>query len=369
MKFLSLIEMQGSDSSGNDVVRRTDVSTATGLKETVTKLYRNDNSITAFNSNGWIKNKVVYPLANTPVYSAPLSGIFIRTFFSDYAFFPNVDSPGNDIKQTPADKDNVPALIRTSNAILNSAGFNTNGWHKFLINLPPPKTAPSLAQPWQGTYVRHSWPGFVFLPGLDSPGNDIRKLENKQTYELVREGCNEPTAVAFNTDGQLKKDLVVVPTDFPGADLLKGIYIKIPPGVDTDGSANLTQSQLNAVLFALYGSAILWTQWIFDSGYDFGVAYQGAIGKLVAEFRNNVASGTLMIEKAALQAFGLRNLFLLDLKASNSPPGQLLTHAIKPAGYHFPQIADIYASKQSGAPKFKDLQPAVVNQVCLRIPL
>lgn len=223
--------------------------------ETVRQQYGNANTVAAFNTQGYIKHAVTYPL--TPISDGALHGIYIRTTFRDYAFFPNLESPSNDIKQSPEAVDNVPALIRIANNASNGSGFNTSGSHKSSIRLPMTSKPGGLAKPWQGTYVRHDWPGFVFLTGVDSPGNNIRQVQGKQLHEIVQACRDDPAAVAFNTSGWLKKGLVDEPSDIPGADNLHGIYLKIPTDVITGSRFASDSVTLNNALFWLKGTALI----------------------------------------------------------------------------------------------------------------
>lgn len=364
---------QGLDSTGNDIVQIGDASTATGLKETVTKWYGTDNNIAAFNTEGWIKRKVTYPLTAFPGYAGALDGIYIRLKFKDYTFFQGVDSNNNDIKETPEAKDDVPELIRIANTLPNGAGFNTSGWHKSVIKRPLTVKPPEFVNSWQGTFVRHGWPDFVFLPGLDAPGNDIRRLQGKRLYELIQACRDDRTAVAINTNGWLKRDIADQPVDFPTADNLNGVYLKIPTDL-TKGSESASQEApedlarrlLNAIFFALRGTVILWSRWVTND-LAARAQYQRASGTQVDEIRKDVREGRLHILEAMRLTIAYCKTYMLEGREINSPVGMLLARGIKLTGSQFPSALDEYAVALPEGKRFKDLGSDDKNTVFRQI--
>lgn len=168
--------------------------------------------VAAFNTNGWVKTRVVKNLVHA--FDWALDGLYIRTIFPDYVFYPRCDSVFGDLVHRPELADNVPGLIAAMNDHTDAAGFNTEGWIKRSVKVPPSQTPAALDKPTRGLYVRVEWPGFVFLPFLDSPGNDSSSLgPDKSTWELIQVARNTPDAVAFNTGGYVKSRLVSEPVE------------------------------------------------------------------------------------------------------------------------------------------------------------
>lgn len=348
--------MPGLDSIGNDISRISEVNTATALIGMVTKEFGTDNQVAAFNTNGWIKRRVAYPLSTVPS-AGPLNGLYIRTHFMGYTFFPNLDSVGNDITNTPEARDDIPALIRISNAPRHAAGFNTYEWHKSVINLPMTSRPSELASPWQGTFVRHDWPDFVHLPGFDSPGNDIRQLRGQQLNQMIETCRNDPVAVAINTNGWLKRDLVDEPVVSPGADTLHGIYVKVQI------LPVLEMSDLATAFFTLKGTVALWCMWMIKDT-KVRVDYIKTIKSMTDQLMLDIRAGTMTITAAAGEASGYRNIYMLAARNINSPSGMYMAKAIKPAGKQMPQLLERYTNQLTGGKKpFRKLESAQKNEV------
>lgn len=53
------------------------------------------------------------------------------------------------------------------------------------MKVPPIDRPPSFDMATKGDYIRVDWPGFAYLPMLDSPGNDAWQLPDKRVWELV----------------------------------------------------------------------------------------------------------------------------------------------------------------------------------------
>ncbi|EFY85263.1 hypothetical protein MAC_08672 [Metarhizium acridum CQMa 102] len=363
--------VQGKDSPYNDIEQIKDVSTATALRETVIEKFSGENKIAAFNTDGWIKSAVKYPLSSISG-GHSLSGIYIRLKFLDFNFYMGKDSNGNDVQETASYKDDIPQLIKKTEALSNSGGFNTDGWHKNKLLPPPPPDAPQLfPDPWQGIYYRTCWPDFIHLPGLDSPGNDIRNVGDKQLYELLEEARKDSRAVAANTDGWLKNTLIKDdPRDFPGAEILKGIYIKyIDPGtwsgsnvVERSGTLSDDQeSLLGTAFFALKGTVIIWARWLLkDAGTR--QEYSKAVAAATDDILKRISTGSLTPAAGAAEAHAMRNNFLIGMRNKTSPIGLLIARSIKPAGGQY----DYYLNKNSKVrynKDFKDLTEVEARQV------
>ncbi|WEW59599.1 hypothetical protein PRK78_005073 [Emydomyces testavorans] len=358
---------QGLDSPSNDIERITDVSTPTGVMERVVDKYQGDNKVAAFNTNGWVKGKVTYPLK--PAKQSSLFGIYIRLRFLDYNFYPNLDSPGGDIKKTAELGNNVPGLIAVSSGLSNSGGFNTNGWHKHTLQGPPPEKKPdNFSHPYQGIYYRTCWPDFVHLPGLDSPLNDIRQLKGKQLRELLDEARRDPNTIAVNTNGWMKRALVANPQEIPGAENLKGLYVKIltPSSVEATthaGTTAIPPSLLTTAFFALKGTVIIWCRWILKDA-NVREAYRKAVATATDDILKRVDSGEYTATAGAEKAHEMRNQYLIGMRDKTSPPGLLVARSIKPAGGSYEYYLDKNAQTKYKKP-FRELTQAEAKQVSI----
>lgn len=243
-------------------------------------------------------------------------------------------------------------MIRTDSTLSDSAGFNTNGWHKSLITVPPTDRPDDLGLPYRGTYVRCGWLGFVYLPGLDSPGHDIRQLPNNRVLELIRAARNDPTVVAVNTAGWLKNNLLDEPHDTGNADRLQGIYVK-----DVDlliRTIDVTQSGTRAIdenilvqaaLFALNGTVVIWSVWLFRD-HQVRQAYRNAVNAGANEIKKKVADEDWNAERAVHAAVRMRNNYLDHMRNRTSSLGLLIARQIKPAGGDARQYLNKYAQRR-----------------------
>ena len=287
----------------------------------------------AFNTNGWVKGKVQYPLTPWPSTPTSLDGIYVRNEFSGYQFFSGRDAPGNDIVHKPELLNDLPQLVNQCQNLSNSSGFNTNGWFKHTTNAASLKQVPSFKE-GQGLYIRTEWPDFVYLPGLDSPGNDISRIRGKQVRELIEAARKNPDVVAFNTTGWMKREVVDTPVEVVGNPAYGGVYLKFTsfPEVGTVTSASKGDPYtLDLSLFALKGTAIIWGYWPrLDATVRLG--YQKAVASVCQELRDAVKAGSLSVPDAAQEANSIRVQLLLSIRQPTTPFGLLVTPAVKPAG-------------------------------------
>ncbi|XXG98066.1 hypothetical protein Hte_004384 [Hypoxylon texense] len=363
--------VQGKDSPSNDLERVTDVSTVTALRETVVEKYSGNKKVAAFNTNGWIKHKVEYPLKDASGISS-LSGIYIRLKFLDYNLYSFQDSNGNDIKRTEGYRNDVPQLIRETELLSDSGGFNTNGWHKHTLQGPPPQDNVSeFEYPYQGIYYRTCWPDFIHLPGLDSPYNDISRGSDRRLHALLDAARSEPKAIAVNTDGWLKEKLVDEPQDFPGAENLKGIYVKyIDPATweaqAADGSGRPRADQdslLSTAFFSLKGTAVIWCRWTLKDRAT-REQYRSSVAKATEGILERIANGSLTPADGAAEAHAMRNQLLIGMRDKTSPLGLFVARSIKPAGGQY----DFYLNKNAKSrfgKDFKDLTETEARQVSI----
>ena len=289
-----------------------------------------------------------------------------------FSFYPLKDSPGGDIKRTPEIADNVPELVRQTIKLSNSGGFNTNGWHKEKLQEPPPQgTSNILTQPYQGIYYRVSWPDFIYLPGLDSPYNDISNVGAKQLHELLDAARKDPKAIAANTDGWLKNKLVDEPQDFPGADRLKGVYVKYIDPDTWSAAEGVTpradvSSLLSTAFFSLKGTVIICCQWIFND-VQVREAYRQSVSTATNNILARMNSGEITAAAAAEEAHGMRNTLLIGMRKDTSPPGLLIARGIKPAGGQYEYYLDRNAQSRYGK-AFRELTEAEAKEVSLTPP-
>lgn len=219
---------------------------------------------------------------------------------------------------------------------------------------PPPPDAPILfPNPWQGIYYRTCWPDFIHLPGLDSPGNDIISVRNAQLHQLLYEARTHPTAIAANTDGWLKSALIDGdPVDFPGAENLKGIYIKyINPAtwtgnITTEGlsTRNDQNPLITTAFFALKGTVIIWCRWILKDAVT-REAYRRSVAAATDDILRRIDDGSLTPSEGAEEAHAMRNNYLIGMRDRTSPIGLLVARAIKPAGGQY----DYYLNRNARA--------------------
>lgn len=185
--------------------------------------------VAGFNTNGDIKSKINSKL--TPSSTFPLDGLYIRTEFLGYAFFPHFTSRGNDIAQLKNLADDVPGLIAATSTQATVAGFDTDGWTKTALTIPPTTQPPGFADSdRRGIYLRTSWPDFAFLCGYDSPGNDIGTPIKGTVEQMIVAARADSRIVAFSTDGNMKSAVAKDPVQLSRPDKLSlsGVYVKIP---------------------------------------------------------------------------------------------------------------------------------------------
>ncbi|CAI6047356.1 unnamed protein product [Clonostachys chloroleuca] len=341
--------VQGMDSPDNNLTQITEVNTSTGLREAVIAKFGVANNVAAFNTDGYVKSKVVYPLQPGLKQASSLAGIYIRTAFSDFNFYPLLDSSGFNIEQTKEFANEIPQLIQKTSSLTNSEGFNTDGWHKYALEGPPPKsTAPSFKEPYQGIYYRTGWPDFIFLPGMDSEGYGIRNVGNLQVSELLDAAREDPEAVAVNTSGWLKSDLNKGgPSDIPGAEDLKGIYVKLagPQGALSTWSESNEVALLSSALFALKGSVVIWSRWVLNDA-NVRLQYQRSVSAAADGIIARVQNHELTPAQGAQEAHSIRNQYLLDMRKISSPLGLMIAESIKPAGGSYQAYLDKNAMKK-----------------------
>ncbi|GBG61862.1 hypothetical protein CBR_g23815 [Chara braunii] len=133
-----------------------------------------------------------------------------------WVFIRHFDSPGNDIQQVVVLKGNPEALANLASTQgrrqEKCVAFNTDGWMKSAL-VPREKWRRVYADSKQGLWVRSDalealeW---EFVKGFDSPGNDIRCVEDlagnpSQLMHYVN--CDIPECVAFNTNGWIKHSI------------------------------------------------------------------------------------------------------------------------------------------------------------------
>ncbi|KAF9509949.1 hypothetical protein BS47DRAFT_1348502 [Hydnum rufescens UP504] len=83
--------------------------------------------------------------------------------------------------------------------------FNNDGWGKYWKQF---RTQQFVREPNRTIYIRVEFPGWVFHPGLDSPGNDIANVGANSPpaiIDKINNLANPYEVVAFNTNGWIKK--------------------------------------------------------------------------------------------------------------------------------------------------------------------
>ncbi|KAH9988063.1 hypothetical protein F4779DRAFT_632309 [Xylariaceae sp. FL0662B] len=269
----------------------------------------------------------------------------IRTEFRTFNFFPHYDSAGGDIERDPQAVNDTPGLIRATQSKSNGAGFNTAGWIKSQLTIPPSDPG-DFPEAWQGTYARVCWPDFLYFPKLDSPGNDIQQLPDKQLWELVDAARKNSKVVAFNASGWLKSSIFSIssPSNGPIA-------------------TNDISPILKASLFALQATTIIWADWFIA---DASVRQQyKAAGKAIAdEIRQKVEAGTLHWEVGAKQAIEMRNALVTSARRASSPVGLVVAEYIKPVCRPFQEFLEEYANRLYQT-SYKSLTPEQAAKVCI----
>lgn len=125
----------GYDSMNNDIICYPNKSI-----EELKEICKNMKNCVGFNSNGWMKSKIVNKkyLVKEPTFVKPHEGIYIDTskrnklLFDGYLFFEELDSVGSDIAHV-SDK-SIEELKQLCDNDPNCMGFNTLGWLKSSVN-------------------------------------------------------------------------------------------------------------------------------------------------------------------------------------------------------------------------------------------
>lgn len=250
--------------------------------------------IAAFNTRGDVKYKVQWPLSDWKD-ATSLDGIYIRTDFLGFNFFPQCDSTGNDVIDATSKARDIPSLISSCHdgAAKGAFGFNTMGWVKNKVTIPPP-SASYFNDDTQGIYVQTEWPDFVYLPGVVSPGNDIHQLTGKTVAELIEEARKDSRVIAFNTNGWMKSNVASEP-EFPSQpqNMLFGTYVKVP----TESQLLKAGSSLavDIPLFILKGTVAIWAFWFLtDKGIR--VEYAKGVSEACKEINQYVADKKLTVK-------------------------------------------------------------------------
>src|SRR5258705_8987210 len=125
------------DAPGHDL-EQGEGNVATLMVQTVLHFPRETTAkVAAFNTNGWIKTKVLPRMSFVRWSDFLLDGLYIRTGFFGHAFYPRVTSPRNDIERHAGLANNVPALVAIAYTLDKCVGFNTRGWFKYAMTIPP----------------------------------------------------------------------------------------------------------------------------------------------------------------------------------------------------------------------------------------
>ena len=336
------------------------------------------NKIAGFNTQGYVKTKC-YKI--TPAESLmPWQGLYYRTDFHYFEFFPFKDSPGGDypIPIIHPVETTLPMLVRSTENLQNplAAGFNSNWWIKQTIKVPPPND--SYNTPQEGIWVRVEWPDFWFLPGLDSNGNDIKQLKDATTVDLITAALNEgpDTVLAFNTQGYLKSKVNSSPNEqsdeiWGAAASISGVYVRQWPaghhaplvvdGSETNPDDNPhDQAKLETTLFVLKGTHQIWAKSFIADG-NVRADYQKAVETAANELMQQ-AKATGDYWGNGIKAVNMRNELLVDMRRRTSPLGLMVAKAYKPQGGTAAQYLDKVAKNMKGKP-YSQLNPAEAAEV------
>jgi hypothetical protein len=339
----------GMDSVGNDISDQPMGINVAGLMCNIIVNFPKDKSVrvAGFNTNGWVKTKILSTL--TKFSDFPLDGLYVRTDFPGYEFYQGVDSDLGDITHCSDLINNIPPLISASNTHSNSLGFNSNGWIKHTMTVPPPQREPAFDTPAQGTYVRIEWPGFAYLPMLDSPGNDARQLTGKRVWELIDAARGDGEIVALNTNGWMKKKVLDAPVEVPDHSYpLYGLYVK-EPNLEALASANLEigPDDVNLYLFIFKGTALIWGKW-FITDSNVRAEYNKAVAYGAQKILERMNQGTITPLDAAKEAVDMRNSYLNEMRKKSSAIGRTVAQAIKPSGLPYSDLLDKNAQRRYG---------------------
>ena len=136
--------------------------------------------------------------------------------YDDYVFYPNRDSPRNDIAEIYAD---IPNLKNITDKTIGAVAFNTCGWIKNCVTIPDKFTP--LENKYHvndGLFVKKSYlkkmecnytyDDYVFFPNQDSPWSDINSNGTDiPTLKSIADKTEQ--YVAFNTYGWLKYTVTI----------------------------------------------------------------------------------------------------------------------------------------------------------------
>jgi hypothetical protein len=122
---------------------------------------------------------------------------------STWLLIPHLDSGGNDIGPLGQGK-SIEEMKVLASTTPDCVGFNSNGWFKRELK-PFEQWSRWTEDPSKGFYVRDQW---LFIPHLDSGGNDIGSLgQGKSIEEMKVLASTTPDCVGFNSNGWFKREL------------------------------------------------------------------------------------------------------------------------------------------------------------------
>lgn len=133
--------------------------------------------------------------------------------FDNYIFYPNLDSPGGDIRQFYCD---INILKKIADSMDNCVAFNTGGWLKHtLIRQNEYVHSKNNYYAPEGLYVKksrvlnnnnHVFEDYDFFPNIDSYGGDIMEVQG-DILAIKKIADTTEKCVAFNTYGWIKKSV------------------------------------------------------------------------------------------------------------------------------------------------------------------
>lgn len=302
----------------------------------------NAELVAAFNTDGWLKSSVQYPLTDRNNPNA-LEGIYIKTDFSEFNFFSERDSPGGDAFDRTSEARNITSLIEVCLGDQDGVfGFNTDGWIKNKISIPPLDNG-HFNNEALGLYVRTEWPDFAYLPGLVSHGNDIKQITGKNIEELIEEARKDSRVMAFNTNGWMKSNVASEPEFAPQPQtVLFGTYVKVIG--DSPRQRIEDAMVVNSALFILKATVVLWGFWMLPDS-SVRLDYQKAVSETCTEIKEYVRDGKFSAHQAAQMAFDMRQQYLVWARQHSSTMGQIFAASIKPADLRIDKYLNKYSQK------------------------
>lgn len=329
----------------------------------IAEIWKGDDvgySVAAFNTGGWFKRAIRFPLKPWLNPASPLDGLYIRTDFCDFHFFPHAESTMNDIRRIEPNND-VPGFVRACKSEPSCAGFNTNGWLKTVIKFPLVRE-PTFISPWHGTFLRIHWPDFIFLPGIDSPGNDMRSLGKQPLPVLINAARTNPEVLAFNTNGRMKFALTQEPTPWPHSEWApgtqpegyqhRGLYVRA-----THGNPH---TLLHIARFALLSTGGVFAQ-RFIGNEEVRDRYKCAVKMAGDEILERVLSGAVRARDGAQEAFDIRNA-LEKMCVRTHRLGLAFTETVRPTIRTYEYHLDRYA-RQAYSKNFAQLTQRQAQEV------